>query len=134
MLWILYSNKIANKKEKERIMDWREAKVRINRNMEFFLSEWDKLAHKAFLSITNSQRLLKLMSIESVMASYHFSCLPSFPASGSFPMSQFFTSGDQSIGASASASVLPMKIAVQGKEESDKAGLKLNFQSLCIQS
>lgn len=47
MLWILYSNKIANKKEKERIMDWREAKVRINRNMEFFLSEWDKLAHKA---------------------------------------------------------------------------------------
>ena len=38
------------------------------------------------------------------------SCLPSFPASGSFPMSQFFTSGGQSIGASASASVLPMNI------------------------
>ena len=37
-----------------------------------------------------------------------FSCLQSFPASGSFPMSQFFTSGGQSIGASASASVLPM--------------------------
>ena len=36
------------------------------------------------------------------------SCLQSFLASGSFPMSQFFTSGDQSIGASASASVLPM--------------------------
>ena len=36
------------------------------------------------------------------------SCLQSFPASGSFPMSQFFTSGGQSIGASASASVLPM--------------------------
>ena len=32
-----------------------------------------------------------------------------FPASGSFPMSQFFTSGSQSIGASASASVLPKK-------------------------
>ena len=38
------------------------------------------------------------------------SCSQSFPASGSFPMSQFFTSGGQSIGASASASVLPMNI------------------------
>ena len=41
----------------------------------------------------------------------HFSSrLQSFPASGSFPMSQFFTSGGQSIGVSASASVLPMNI------------------------
>ena len=39
-----------------------------------------------------------------------FSCLQSFPASGSFQMSQFFTSGGQSIGVSASASVLPMNI------------------------
>ena len=39
-----------------------------------------------------------------------FSCLQSCPASGSFPVSQFFTSGDQSIGVSASASVLPMNI------------------------
>ena len=36
--------------------------------------------------------------------------LQSFPISGSFPKSQFFTSGDQSIGVSASASVLPMNI------------------------
>ena len=36
--------------------------------------------------------------------------LQSFPASGSFPMSQFFASGGQSIGASATASVLPMNI------------------------
>ena len=36
------------------------------------------------------------------------SCLQSFPASGSFQMSQFFTSGGQSIGVSASTSVLPM--------------------------
>ena len=36
------------------------------------------------------------------------SCLQSFPASGSFPMSQFFASGDQSIGVSASVSVLPV--------------------------
>ena len=38
------------------------------------------------------------------------SCLQSFPASGSFPMDQFFTSGGQSIGVSASASVLPVNI------------------------
>ena len=37
------------------------------------------------------------------------SCLQSFLASGSFPVSQLFTSGGQRIGASASASVLPMK-------------------------
>ena len=38
------------------------------------------------------------------------SLLQSFPASGSFPVSQFFTSGGQSIGVPASASVLPMNI------------------------
>ena len=38
------------------------------------------------------------------------SCLQSFPASGSFPVSQFFASSGQSIGVSASASVLPMNI------------------------
>ena len=74
-------------------------------------------ACQASLSITNSRSLLKLMSIESVMPSSHLilcrpfsSCLPSFPASGSFPVSQLFTSGGQSTGVSASASVLPMNI------------------------
>ena len=38
------------------------------------------------------------------------SCLQSFPASGSFPVNQFFASGGQSIGASASALVLPINI------------------------
>ena len=38
------------------------------------------------------------------------SCLQSFPASGSFPMSQFFTSSGQSIGVSTSTLVLPMNI------------------------
>jgi len=59
-------------------------------------------ARQASLSITNSRSLLKLMSIESVMPSNHLSLwcplllLPSiFPASGSFPMSQLFTSGGQ---------------------------------------
>ena len=45
--------------------------------------------------------------ISSTVAPFS-SCLLSFPASGTFPMSCLFTSGDQSIGASASASVLPM--------------------------
>ena len=67
--------------------------------------------------IINCQSLPKPISIESVMPSNHlilycpFLLLPSiFPASGSFQMSQIFTSGDQSIGVSASTSVLPMNI------------------------
>ena len=61
--------------------------------------------------------LLGVMPIESVMLSNHLILCPhfsvslqSFPASGSFQMSWFFPSGGQSIGASASASVLPMNI------------------------
>ena len=42
--------------------------------------------------------------------SYPFSCLQSFPTSGSFPVSQLFTWGGQNIGTSASASVLPLNI------------------------
>ena len=65
---------------------------------------------QASLSNTNSQSLLKLTSIELVMPSiicYSLLILPqSFPASGSFQMSQFFTSGGQRIGVSASTSVL----------------------------
>ena len=73
-------------------------------------------ACQASLSITNSRSSPKLMSSESVMPPNHlilcrppFSSHPqSFPASGSFQMSQLFTSGGQSIGVSASTSVLPM--------------------------
>ena len=72
-------------------------------------------AHQASLFFTISQSLLKFMSIESVMLSNHlilchpFSfCLQFFPASGSFPLSQLFTSDGQSI--DASASVLPVII------------------------
>ena len=48
-------------------------------------------------------------TISSTVALFSF-CLQSFPASGCFRMSWLFPSGDQSIGASASASVLPMNI------------------------
>ena len=68
-------------------------------------------------SFTISCSLIKFIFIESVMLSNHlilgvtpFLCLQSFPASGSFPMNQFFPSGCQSIGTSVSASVLPMNI------------------------
>ena len=71
-------------------------------------------ACQASLSIANSQNLLKLMSIESVMPSNHLIlfCLltsgpQSFPESGSFQTNQLSASGGQSIGVSASASVLP---------------------------
>ena len=74
-------------------------------------------APQASLSITNSRSLLKLMAIESVMPSNHLIlCRPLllppsiFPSIRSFPMSQLFASGGQSIGASVSASVLPMNI------------------------
>ena len=73
-------------------------------------------ARQASLSVANSQRLPKLMSIESVMPFNHLilchlfsACPQSFPASESFQMSQFFTTCGQSIGVSASASILPMK-------------------------
>ena len=73
--------------------------------------------HQGSLSSTIFQSLLKIMSIQSVMPSNHLvlchplsSCLQSFPAFGSFLMSWLFASGGQSIGASASASVLPMDI------------------------
>ena len=73
---------------------------------------------RASLSFTVSWNLLTLMSIESMMPSNHLIlCCPllllpssTFPASGSFPVSWLFTSGGQSNGPSASASVLPMTI------------------------
>ena len=77
-----------------------------------FVAPWTA-ACKVSLSFTVSWSLLKLMSIESVMSSNHltpFSCIQSFPGSGSFLGSQFFTSDGQSIGVSASASVFPMNI------------------------
>ena len=90
--------------------------VQLLSHVQFFATPWTS-ARQASLSITNSQSLLKLLSIELVMPSNRLILcrplllLPSvFPASGSFSRSQFVTSGGQSIGVSASASVLPMHI------------------------
>ena len=91
--------------------------VQLLSHVQLFATPWTA-PHQASLSITNSRSLHKLMSIVSVMPSNHLIlclhplllCLQSFPAPGSFPMSRFFTSGGQSIGVSASASVLSMNI------------------------
>ena len=84
--------------------------------VQLFATPWTE-ACQASLSITNSWSLLKLMSIKLVMPSKISSSvipfsshLQSFPASGSFQMSQFFATGGQSIRVSASASVFPMNI------------------------
>ena len=81
--------------------------------VQFFATPWTA-THQASLSITNSRSLLKLMSIKSwchpTISSSEGGSLQSFPASGSFPMSQFFASGGQSIVVSDYASVLPMNI------------------------
>ena len=74
-------------------------------------------ARLASLSFIISWSLHKLMSTELEMSSNHSSsfvplssCLQSFPASESFPVSQLFALGGQSVAASASASILPMNI------------------------
>ena len=82
-----------------------------------FATPWTA-AHEASLSITNSQSLLKLMCIPSVMPSNHLilycpllllpSVFPSIRVFFFFLMSQLSASGGQSIGVSALASVLPM--------------------------
>ena len=77
-----------------------------------FVTPWT-VALQASLTFTVCWSLLKLMSIESVMPStisffvapFSF-CLQSFPLLGSFAMSWLFASDDQSVGTSASASVL----------------------------
>jgi len=90
--------------------------VQLLSSVQLFPTPWTAV-YQASLFIINSWSLLKLMCIESVMPPNILfsvvpfsSCLQSFPASGSFPISQFFASGGQSIGVSASASVLPMNI------------------------
>ena len=78
---------------------------------------WNSMDFQASLSFTISQSCLKLLSIQSVMLSNHFilCCplllLPSIlPSIRVFSNKSAFTSGVQSAGTSASASVLPIKI------------------------
>ena len=95
---------------------WVFSSVRLLSHVRLFATPWTA-ARQASLSITNSQSLLKLMSIVSVMPSNHLIlCCPLFlppsifPGISFFSNEWFFTSSGQSIGVSASASVLPMNI------------------------
>ena len=88
--------------------------VQLLSHVQLFETPWTTV-HQASLSITNSRSSLRLTSIESVMPSNHLILsyplllLPSsFPASGSFQMSPLSASRGQSIGVSASTSVLTM--------------------------
>ena len=84
--------------------------------VQLAVTPWTE-AHQASLSITNSWSLLKLMSIKSVMPSNHLILchplllLPSiFPRIRVFSIRSIFASGDQNIGVSALALVLPVNI------------------------
>ena len=86
--------------------------VQLLSHVRLFATPWTAPC-QASLSITNSQSLLKLMSIELVMPSSHLIlCRPLLLPPSIFPSikSQFFASGGQRIGISVSASVLPMNI------------------------
>ena len=85
-------------------------------SVQLFATPWTA-TRQASLSITSSQSSPKPMAIESVMPSNHLILchplllLPSiFPSIRVFPVSQLFASGGQSIGVSASTSILPMNI------------------------
>ena len=89
--------------------------------VRLFVTSWTA-AYQASLSITNSQSLFKLISIDLVMLSNNLIlCRPLLLPPSISPNSQLFASGSQSTGASVSASVLPMTI--QGWFPSGLTGL-----------
>ena len=103
-------------KEMSWAQNWTGDFLRLFSHVRLFATPWTP-AHQASLSITISWNLLKFVPIESAMPSNHLILchplllLPSiFPSIRVFPMNQFFTSSGQSLGVSASASVLPMNI------------------------
>ena len=90
--------------------------VQLLSHVQLFATPWTS-ARQASLSITSSRSFLRLVSIKSVMPSNHLILchpllfMPSiFPSIRPFSNEWFFVSGGQGIGASASASVLPMNI------------------------
>ena len=98
----------------EPIILFRISSVQSLSRVRLFVIPWTA-ARQTSLSIISSMSLPRLMSTESKMPSNHLifchpfsSCLQSFPGLVSFQMSQLFASRGQSIGVSASTSVLPM--------------------------
>ena len=111
--------------------------VQLPSHVWLFATPWtQREARQASLSITNSWSSPKPMSTESMMPSNPLilcrpfsSCPQSFPASGSFQMSQLFAWGGQSIGVSASTSVLPMN-----SQEWSPLGRRFIFWIFCHNS
>ena len=106
-------------------------------HVQLFAMPWTT-ARQASPSIINSRSLLKLCPwsrwCHPIMSSSvipFFCCPQSFPASGSFPMSQLFPSGGQSTGVSALASFLPKKS--QGWSPSEWTGW-ISLQSKGLKS
>ena len=117
--------------------------IQLLSSAQIFVTPWTE-AHQVLLSSTASWSLLKFMSMSqwchptiSFSATTFFLCLLSFPISESFPISQLFTSGGQSSGAS--ASVLPMNIQdwfpldVNGFISLQSKGLSRVFSSTTVQ-
>ena len=111
-----YSTRYDYKPKINSLQPWKIwfSSVQLLSCVRLFATPWTT-ACRASLSITNSWSPPKPMSIELVMPSNHLilchpllSCPQSFPASESFPVSQLFELHGQSIGVSASKSVLPM--------------------------
>ena len=112
--------------------------------MQLFITLWIA-AHWASLFITtpgacsNSWPLSQWCHPTISSSVIPFSYIQSFPSSGSFPMSQFFASGGPSIGASASASVLPMNfrdwspLGWTGWISSQSKGLSRVFSNTTVQ-
>ena len=112
--YTIYLNK-TNSKRKDTITLKVVVAVQLLSCVWLFVTSWTA-AHQVSLSITISWSLFKFMSIwvsDAIQPSHPLAvpfsfCPHSFPASGSFPVSGLFTSGGQSIGAS--ASILPVNI------------------------
>ena len=111
--------------------------------VQFFATPWTA-AQQASLSFTIAVSLRKLMSIKSVMPSRHLILRDpllalNLPASGSFLKSWFFASRGQSIGVSASASVLLMNIqdlfplGLTGRTSLQSKGLSRVFSNTTVQ-
>ena len=108
--------KNKEKNRKQIIKSVQFSSVQSLSHVRLFATPWIT-AHQASLSITNSRAYSNSCplsqwchpTISSSVVPF-FSCFPSFPASESVPIGQFFASGGQNVGVSALASVLPMNI------------------------
>ena len=114
--WAVRDGRVLEREGEAACLWLRIGSVQSISRVQLLLTPWTE-AHQATLSITNTRSLLTLMSMSrwchpttSSSVDPFSSHLQSFPASGSFQMSQLFALGGQSIGISASTSVLTMNI------------------------